>query len=174
MTIDTTSGGLRYNAGKPTYSYLLDFSVHAASNLLSLQPRATLVFNSLHALFKQDEFAVSTLNIAYYALYDLVEEEHRRGSVGFIALADGVQRVCEMGAEKYAPRNWQKGLSVRSCFDSAMRHLLYINNGVDVDAESKEHHAYHIAWNILAADWMIRNKSEFDDRAKPLSTESLA
>ena len=168
MTIDNAKGGDRYNTGKPKYSYLLDFSAAAASNLLSLQPRTTLAFNAIHSLFKQESFEVSTLNIAYYALYDLIPEDHRQGAEGFISLAEGINWVCIKGALKYAPRNWQKGLSVRDCFDCAVRHLLKINNGMELDEETGEHHACHTAWNILASDWMIRNKPGFDDRAKAL------
>lgn len=168
MTTNPTMSGARYNTGKPKYSYLLDFSAAAASNLLSLQPKTTLAFNCMHTLFKQEVFEVSTLNIAYYALYDLIPEEHRQGAEGFISLAEGINRVGVKGAVKYAPRNWQKGLSVRDCFDCAVRHLLKINNGVELDEESGEHHACHTAWNILASDWMIRNKPGFDDRAKAL------
>lgn len=170
MSFETSKGGDRYNTGKPKYSYLLDFSPGAAANLLSLQPRTTLAFNAIHRLFSQEVFEISTLNIAYYALYDLIPEEHRHGAEGFISLAEGINRVCVKGAIKYAPRNWQKGLSLRDCFDCAVRHLLKINNGVELDDEANEHHACHVAWNILAADWMLHNKKEFDDRAKHLCT----
>lgn len=169
----SNSAGLRSNTGKPTYSFLLDFTPDAGELLLRIKPSFALAFRSFHRLFScsgpMDE---SKLRLSLYTLSDLLTDDHRRGGHAGLGLAEGVNRVCVKGAVKYAPRNWQKGLSVRGCFDSAMRHLLQLNAGIEIDEELQEHHACHAAWNILAADWMVRNKPEFDDRAKHLKIET--
>ena len=60
----------------------------------------------------------------------------------------GVARVArwyELGAKKYAPRNWEKGVSPNRCFRCIMRHSFkYIAGWKDED------HLAAIAWNALA------------------------
>lgn len=74
--------------------------------------------------------------------------------------------VLEFGATKYAPFNWQKGLSYTEILESTKRHLDKLMEGEDFDEESKIHHIGHIQCNALFYAWMVRNKPELDDRHK--------
>lgn len=75
-------------------------------------------------------------------------------------------RVLEFGAEKYAPHNWKKGLSITECCESLKRHLDSFMEGEDNDPESKLSHIGHIQANALFILWMMENKPEMDDRYK--------
>lgn len=74
--------------------------------------------------------------------------------------------VLEFGAAKYAPFNWQKGLSVTEICESLKRHLDSFMEGEDLDPESKLKHIGHIQCNALFLSWMMENKPGLDDRFK--------
>ena len=73
--------------------------------------------------------------------------------------------LCERGAEKYGPRNWEKGMYLSHFYDSAMRH----GNQVLAGGNDGEDHAVATAWNWMAfihVQEMIRLgilDSKFDD-----------
>lgn len=78
-----------------------------------------------------------------------------------------VAKQMELGALKYAARNWEKGMPL-SCFvDSATRHLLKYNAGFD-----DEPHLEAACWNLLClAEGRARIAAglwpaEFDDLPK--------
>jgi hypothetical protein len=73
-------------------------------------------------------------------------------------------RVLEFGAEKYAPFNWQKGLSITEICESMKRHLDAFMEGEDIDPESGISHIGHLQCNTLFLSWMMEHKPEFDDR----------
>ena len=53
--------------------------------------------------------------------------------------------VFELGAKKYGPFNWRDTAVVRSVYlDAAMRHLLALMDGQDVDEESGQPHEAHV------------------------------
>ena len=52
-------------------------------------------------------------------------------------------RVFEKGAEKYAERNWEKGMPVMNFLDSAKRHLNQLLEG-----DQLEDHAAQLRWNV--------------------------
>lgn len=73
--------------------------------------------------------------------------------------------VYTMGAEKYAARNWEKGLKWTNCFASMMRHSWKWMMGEDLDEESGLHHMAHVAWNALAiVAFFKRRRTDLDDR----------
>lgn len=76
--------------------------------------------------------------------------------------------VGQQGEHKYGTYNYLKGLKVSDCLDSLMRHLDDATdpNRSDIDAETKKHHLYSVAWNALVAAYMIENRPELDDRFK--------
>lgn len=51
----------------------------------------------------------------------------------------------ENGAQKYAARNWEKGLPDSRCFDSAVRHLYRWLAG-----DRQEDHLAAAVWNVAA------------------------
>lgn len=51
----------------------------------------------------------------------------------------------EKGAQKYLPRNWEKGMPLSRYYDSAMRHLVKYMGG-----DKSEDHLAAVAWNVFA------------------------
>lgn len=74
--------------------------------------------------------------------------------------------VLVFGANKYAPYNWQKGLSIIEICESLLRHTFAFMNGEDLDPESNLSHIGHIQCNAMFLSWMMKNKPELDDRFK--------
>lgn len=72
--------------------------------------------------------------------YDLIPPE------ALDALADHFRK----GMEKYAERNWERGMSWGHCFAGAMRHLWAFWRGQDYDEETGTHHCIAAAWNCFA------------------------
>lgn len=66
----------------------------------------------------------------------------------------------EEGAKKYGEHNWQKGIPVKCCIDSAMRHYLKHLRG-----DKDEPHDRAFCWNIMCAIWTCMNKPELNDYA---------
>ena len=58
-------------------------------------------------------------------------------------------RVCAFGALKYERLNWRGTFSPQVLIDSAVRHLIALNNGEIHDPETNLQHAAHAAWNCL-------------------------
>lgn len=54
-------------------------------------------------------------------------------------------RWYELGARKYADRNWEKGMNVSRYVDAAFRHLVKYMAGCD-----DEDHLAAVAWNVFA------------------------
>ena len=54
-------------------------------------------------------------------------------------------RIYELDAEKYEDRNWEKGIAISRCLDSAKRHL----NQYAMGAKDEDHLA-QAAWNLFA------------------------
>ncbi len=73
-------------------------------------------------------------------------------------------RVLEFGAQKYAPYNWMKGLSITETCESLKRHLDSFLEGEDIDPESGISHIGHIQCNALFLSWMLQNRPDLDDR----------
>lgn len=74
---------------------------------------------------------------------------------------DGLRELVghyKRGADKYARRNWEKGMAYSRCFDSLMRHLTawwageewdieYDENGVEI---YRARHLTAVVWNSMA------------------------
>lgn len=63
---------------------------------------------------------------------------------------DAVVDVFTFGANKYADRNWELGMSWMDVVASLKRHLAAFEFGVRSDDESHLLHTAHLAWNALA------------------------
>ena len=72
--------------------------------------------------------------------------------------------VFTLGAKKYAPRNWEKGMSWTSVLASLKRHTAAWEKGEDFDKESELYHMAHVAWNALALVSYYKMAPEYDDR----------
>jgi hypothetical protein len=74
--------------------------------------------------------------------------------------------VLTYGAKKYAPRNWQKGLSWCDTFASMLRHAYAWMRGETHDAESGCHHMAHVAFGALALVEFAHTRKGVDDRVR--------
>ena len=72
-------------------------------------------------------------------------------------------RVLEMGAEKYAPFNWTKGMPVTEVSESLLRHMFAYLDGEDTDPESGIEHLGHVMCNVMFLIHIMREKPEFDN-----------
>lgn len=66
---------------------------------------------------------------------------------------DGIEelvRVYTKGAEKYADRNWEKGMAWGRILGSLLRHTYAFVKGETHDKETGCHHMAMAAWNCLA------------------------
>jgi hypothetical protein len=77
---------------------------------------------------------------------------------------EGLVRVLEHGAAKYAPDNWKKGMPVTQVSESLMRHLFAFLRGEDVDPESGCRHISHVMCNTMFLEYIMREKPHYDNR----------
>ncbi len=77
---------------------------------------------------------------------------------------EGLVRVLEYGAAKYAPDNWKKGMPVTQVSESLMRHLFAFLRGEDVDPESGCRHISHVMCNVMFLEYIMREKPHYDNR----------
>lgn len=77
---------------------------------------------------------------------------------------EALAEVMTKGAEKYEPRNWEKGMEWSKCYASLMRHTVAWLKGEDIDPESGLPHMAHTAWNALALVEYAETHPEYDDR----------
>ncbi len=85
---------------------------------------------------------------------------------------EALGQVLTKGAEKYAARNWEKGMAWSKMIGCAMRHLLAFLRGERFDQETGCHHLAHAAWNVLALmSYDVRGIGDHDlPRAKTSPT----
>lgn len=82
-------------------------------------------------------------------------------------LIEAVAEVLTFGAKKYAPRNWEKGITYSRVYASALRHMLAWAKRDDIDKESGLNHLKHALWNLMAiVTYQERGMVQFDDRPK--------
>lgn len=79
-----------------------------------------------------------------------------------VALATHYQK----GAEKYADRNWERGMAWGKCFASLQRHAWAWQAGEDYDEETGSHHMISVAWNAIALFIYAIRGIGTDDRHK--------
>lgn len=79
---------------------------------------------------------------------------------------DMLARVFGSGAEKYEPRNWERGYRWGLSFAALQRHLWAFWRGEDVDPESGLPHLSHAAWHCMVLLEFSRIHPMGDDRPK--------
>ena len=72
-----------------------------------------------------------------------------------------VTKWLELGANKYHDRNWEKGMNISRCFDSAMRHLVKYLDGWD-----DEDHLAAVVTNVMFIMHFEKNMPEMQDLPK--------
>jgi len=77
----------------------------------------------------------------------------------------GVSEILEYGANKYAARNWEIGISYTRVFGGLMRHLWAWWAGESLDPETGKSHLWHAGCNLMfLIAFEARGLNEFDDR----------
>ena len=79
---------------------------------------------------------------------------------------EGMVRVLEMGSRKYSKDNWKLGMPVTQVCESLMRHLFAFMSGENTDPESGESHMSHVLVNAMFVEYIMKERSQFDDRQK--------
>lgn len=77
---------------------------------------------------------------------------------------DELARVMSYGAQKYADRNWEKGMPHCRIFAALMRHCWAWLRGETHDKESGLHHMAHAAFGCLALVEYYQTGAGEDDR----------
>lgn len=84
--------------------------------------------------------------------------------LAYDALA-GTARVLQFGAEKYAPRNWEKGIAYSRVFAALQRHITAWWQGEDTDPETGLSHLHHAGCCIMFLQaYHERDLTDLDDR----------
>jgi hypothetical protein len=86
--------------------------------------------------------------------YDLIHPEAEKGMV----------QVMTKGAQKYAERNWELGMSWTTVIASLKRHMAAIERGEDYDPETGELHIDHVQCNAHFLSAYYRIFPQGDDR----------
>ena len=85
----------------------------------------------------------------------------------------GTAYILEFGANKYAERNWEKGMSYGRVFAALMRHLWQWWNPFesDLDAETGKSHLWHASCCLAFLIAYEARGVGFDDRPKKETNE---
>lgn len=86
--------------------------------------------------------------------YDLIAPE----------FLDEVAQVLALGAAKYAPRNWEHGMSWGRCFGAMMRHMWAWWRGEEKDPETGLSHLAHAGCNVMFLCAYSKRSVGTDDR----------
>lgn len=80
-----------------------------------------------------------------------------------------VADVFTRGAQKYAARNWEKGILWGRIFSAMMRHAWNWWRGEKYDQEDGQHHLASVAWCALVLMEYETTHPELDDRKESQS-----
>src|SRR5213592_2208484 len=72
--------------------------------------------------------------------------------------------VMRLGAEKYEPRNWERGMDHGRLYGAALRHLLAYWDGEDFDPDTGKSHLAHALCSVLMLRGLILTRPDLDDR----------
>lgn len=62
--------------------------------------------------------------------------------------------------------NFKGGIRASKLLDSAMRHLIAVIMGEDLDPESGKRHLAHLICNISMIGWTLKHRPDLDDRCR--------
>lgn len=78
---------------------------------------------------------------------------------------EAVASILTFGAQKYADRNWERGIKYSRVFGALMRHLWAWWRGNNLDDETGKSHLWHAGCCLaFLITYETRNMSGFDDR----------
>lgn len=88
-----------------------------------------------------------------------------------LEVVDAVARILTRGAQKYAARNWEKGIAYGRVFAGVMRHLtewwickLFGRDGINHTDGPESHIDHAITGLMFLSAYEKRNMTAFDDR----------
>lgn len=76
---------------------------------------------------------------------------------------EGLARVLEFGAKKYASHNWRGGISYSRLLAALLRHTFAILRGERIDPESGLPHIDHVGCCWMFASNMMKTRPDMDD-----------
>lgn len=91
-------------------------------------------------------------------------EGKRKWSLVHFRSLEPMIEVLEYGANKYAPKNWQRGLDKMEILESLQRHVAKLFDGEDIDAESGLHHIGHIMCNAMFYSFFVHKELDKDQQ----------
>lgn len=101
-------------------------------------------------------------NISHYIysgdkefIYKAIDDFRWRVKWGVTTMLLEVSKHYEEGANKYAERNWEKGMPLHCYIDSGVRHYLKYRRG-----DEDEPHDRAFIWNMLGALWTQEHRPE--------------
>lgn len=77
---------------------------------------------------------------------------------------DALAELYALGATKYAPRNWERGMSWGRVFAAMMRHAWAFWRGETHDPVDGQHHLLSVAWCAFSLFEYERRQIGEDDR----------
>lgn len=106
---------------------------------------------------------------------DVVGLKHDQNKIPYHLLSfyslECISRVLEFGQKKYAPRNWEKGISWSRVFRACIGHLFDWFIGKEKDPETGMSHLWHAGCCIMFLIHYEKYNREFDDRPKYKESE---
>ena len=79
---------------------------------------------------------------------------------------EGTAQVMAFGASKYSRNAWRRGIAHTRLLDAAMRHIIAIIDGEDIDPESGLPHRHHACASLNMYCGMTVIRPDLDDRWK--------
>lgn len=130
MPNDNAAAGMKFDDGKPDYT-LVPWDCFGGATQRLIVP--------LYQWYRHGEPVASVVA-------EMRDAYNDRGLDYIALLAD----VLNYGAKKYAPWNWEKGISRRRLYAAACRHYKAILDGEEIDRESGLPHTAHLAFYGVA------------------------
>ena len=72
--------------------------------------------------------------------------------------------IYTQGAQKYEPRNWERGMDWGRVYAAIMRHLIAWHGGEDNDPEDGLSHIAHAAWGLFTLMEYAQTHPDLDYR----------
>jgi hypothetical protein len=85
-----------------------------------------------------------------------------------------LSKVLTFGAAKYSENNWRGGIKISRLIAATLRHVFAFMRGEDKDPETGLSHAAHAMCCLMFILWMMRFRSDMDDRYKVKEFISLS
>lgn len=152
-----------YDFSKPNAATIIDeISDHIAKRAEQIENSINFIHNSHHSNEAEEKI------IPKFSEHSSGAQREKLNSPRYDLMParlvnDYYGSVAEHGLNKYAPRNWEKGLPQSQIAASLQRHLWAYMEGENLDPDSKLPHVGHILWNAVALLYNYHNNIE-DDR----------